>query len=175
MWARGKGPLFRLQGLNVSGHGDLQRVQLLKNPDPPAALPPDTWQHEILASEVKVPGGDTTYWCKIHQLPQELRSKHHVVQYEAVVTPGNEALVHHMEVFHCEAPQDQHMPQYEGSCFSPDRPKITQVCKRVLAAWAMGALPFTYPEEAGLPIGGPEFNLYVMLEIHYNNPERKEG
>jgi hypothetical protein len=77
----------------------------------------------------------------------------------------------------------------------------------VLAAWAMGALPFSYPEvhqenthichgivsnvqnvlqiitthkmkllqEAGLPIGGPDFNPYVMLEIHYNNPERRTG
>lgn len=35
--------------------------------------------------------------------------------------------------------------------------------------------PFTYPEEAGLPIGGPKFSRYVMLEVHYNNPELKEG
>ncbi|KAJ9576577.1 hypothetical protein L9F63_025529, partial [Diploptera punctata] len=173
VWARGKGPLFRLEGLNISGHGNMQRVQLLKNPNPPTALPPDTWKHEIINNAVKVPGDDTTYWCKVHQLPPELRTKHHVVQYEAVIQPGNEALVHHMEVFHCEVSPEQHMPQYEGSCFSPDRPEPTQACKRVLAAWAMGALPFTYPEEAGLPIGGPQFNLYVMLEVHYNNPELK--
>lgn len=35
--------------------------------------------------------------------------------------------------------------------------------------------PFTYPEEAGLPIGGSKFSRYVMLEVHYNNPELKEG
>lgn len=43
------------------------------------------------------------------------------------------------------------------------------------AAWAMGALPFTYPKEAGLPLGGPKTNKYVMLEVHYNNPEMKQG
>lgn len=43
------------------------------------------------------------------------------------------------------------------------------------AAWAMGAPPFVYPEEAGLPIGGPKSNKYVMLEVHYNNPELKDG
>ena len=26
------------------------------------------------------------------------------------------------------------------------------------------------PEEAGIPIGGPKFSRYVMLEVHYNNP-----
>nr|CAD7448509.1 unnamed protein product [Timema bartmani] len=93
--------------------------------------------------------------------------------FEAVVQEGNEALVHHMEVFHCVAPPDQNIPEYKGPCFAPQRPETTQVCKRVLAAWAMGAPPFVYPEEAGLPIGGPDFNPYVMLEIHYNNPEKR--
>lgn len=39
----------------------------------------------------------------------------------------------------------------------------------------MGADAFVYPEEAGLSIGGPDFNPYVMLEVHYNNPELHQG
>lgn len=39
----------------------------------------------------------------------------------------------------------------------------------------MGAPPFAYPDEAGLPIGGPKSNKYVMLEVHYNNPALKDG
>ncbi|UYV66179.1 DBH, partial [Cordylochernes scorpioides] len=35
--------------------------------------------------------------------------------------------------------------------------------------------PFPYPEEAGLPIGGPDFSRYVMLEVHYNNPDHRAG
>lgn len=94
-------------------------------------------------------------------------------KYESVIQKGNEGLVHHMEVFRCMAPANEEIPIYIGSCFDPERPKKTQVCKRVLAAWAMGANPFAYPEEAGLPIGGPNFNHYIMLEVHYNNPELK--
>lgn len=30
-------------------------------------------------------------------------------------------------------------------------------------------------QEAGLPLGGADFNPYVMLEVHYNNPEHKSG
>lgn len=51
-----------------------------------------------------------------------------------------------MEVFHCEAPLNEDIPLYDGDCFALDRPEKTQVCKRVLAAWAMGAPAFTYPE-----------------------------
>lgn len=175
VWARGRGPLFRLEGLNVTGaaRSGVQRTQLLKNTAPTASHPHDTWQHDIINSEVRVPGEDTTYWCRLHRLPAALRTKHHVVQvgahshfynaflyeglpvliltmfrtqYEAVIQPGNEPLVHHIEVFHCEAPHTQVMPEYQGPCFSPERPEVTKVCKRVLAAWAMGALPFSYPE-----------------------------
>lgn len=30
-------------------------------------------------------------------------------------------------------------------------------------------------QEASLPLGGEKFNPYVMLEIHYNNPEHRAG
>ena len=39
----------------------------------------------------------------------------------------------------------------------------------------MGADDFVYPEEAGLPIGGSGFNRFIMLEVHYNNPELQAG
>ena len=82
VWARGRGPLFRLEGLNVSGaaQSGMQRAQLLKNTSPSPSHPSDTWHHEILNSEVRVPGDDTTYWCRVHRLPAALRTKHHVLQ-----------------------------------------------------------------------------------------------
>ena len=35
--------------------------------------------------------------------------------------------------------------------------------------------PFTYPEEAGLSIGGEKFHPYVLLEVHYNNKNLRSG
>jgi len=86
-----------------------------------------------------------------------------VPQYEAVIQPGNEALVHHMEVFHCEAPHTQVMPEYQGPCVSPQRPEVTKVCKRVLAAWAMGALPFSYPE---VHHTNTHFGHVIVCDVH---------
>lgn len=64
---------------------------------------------------------------------------------------------------------------WAGPCGSDEAPPKLVQCKKVLAAWAMGAGPFTYPEEAGLEIGGPEFNQFVLLEVHYNNQAMEKG
>lgn len=63
-----------------------------------------------------------------------------------MVQNGNEGLVHHMEVFHCEATHDKAISPYSGLCTHTNRPKDTEVCKKVMAAWAMGATPFLYPK-----------------------------
>lgn len=178
VWATGDGPLFKVDGVSVLGVGTrrgMQRAQLLKNVHVDDHVPADAWALDVRAARVQVPAVDTTYWCHVTKVPRQLTRKHHVVKYEAMVQRGNEGLVHHMEVFHCEAPVAEYMPLYRGPCFATDRPDSTRVCKRVLAAWAMGAKPFIYPKEAGLPIGGADFNPYIMLEVHYNNPENKSG
>ncbi len=122
-----------------------------------------------------------------------------LLQYEPAMTPGNEHLLHHMEVFHCISLTDdpnEAFPLWSGPCGSEEAPEKLKQCKKVLAAWAignpnstveliqipfvnpffLGAGPFTYPAEAGLEIGGPDFGgLYVMLEVHYNNQQLESG
>ncbi len=126
--------------------------------------------------EIVIPSDDTTYWCSVHRLPGEFRHKHHVTEYEAVATPGNEDLLHHMEVFHCvgDDPREP-FPLWAGPCGAETAPPALTRCKKVLAAWAVGAGPFVYPEEAGLAVGGEDFGPYLMLEVHYNNQDRLRG
>uniref|UniRef100_T1J167 DOMON domain-containing protein n=1 Tax=Strigamia maritima TaxID=126957 RepID=T1J167_STRMM len=173
LYAMGEGPLPDIEGikLNEKEHG-FQRTQLLKNINPVPLLPKDAKTLTFLNDKVHVPGTETTYWCSLHKMPL-LSNKHHIVQFEAVIQPGNEALVHHMELFHCQIPVTQKMDDYNAACTAESKPPHYEACKKVLAAWAMGALPIRYPKEAGAPIGGPDFSQFVMLEIHYNNPELK--
>ena len=97
-------------------------------------------------------------------------------QYEPVKTPETADVLHHMEVFHCDsADPDEAFPLWSGPCGDPSAPEKLSRCKKVLAAWAIGAGPFTYPEEAGLAVGGPGFNPHVMLEVHYNNEGKRAG
>jgi len=103
-----------------------------------------------------------------------------------------------MEVFHCLTDASVEIPAYNGLC--DESPPELKVCSQVLGAWAMGAevskasavsiilkidvqfsnrsifvlpQPLTLPPEAGYPIGGPGYNQYVRIEMHYNNPMLK--
>lgn len=78
-----------------------------------------------------------------------------------------------MEVFHCDTDPNIKIPLYNGDC--KDMPAEGKVCSKVMALWAMGASTFTYPAEAGLPIGGKYFNPFIRLEVHFNNPDLIAG
>ncbi|CAI2343593.1 unnamed protein product [Caenorhabditis sp. 36 PRJEB53466] len=119
-----------------------------------------------------IPNVETTYQCIIRRMPFDTISKtYHVVRMEPYITPGNEHLVHHMEVFICR----DEVEEWSGSCNDAKKPAKAKSCSHVIAAWAMGEGPIQYPREAGLPIGGKGKNEYVMVEIHYNNPELHKG
>ncbi|KAL4617381.1 dopamine beta-hydroxylase [Arapaima gigas] len=162
-------PLRSVQQLNLSLlHPGVQRVLLLRPESPTPPLPHDVRTLEVLAPGITIPDQETTYWCYMYQLPPDI-PKNHIVMYEAVITPGNEAIVHHMEVFEC-APQMENIPQYSGSCESKMKPKKLNYCRHVLAAWALGAEAFYYPPDAGLALGGPGSSRFLRLEVHYHNP-----
>nr|XP_048679199.1 dopamine beta-hydroxylase isoform X1 [Caretta caretta] len=162
-------PVRSLQAINISAiHRGVQRVQLLKPNISAPELPRDMKTMEVRAPDVVIPSQETTYWCYMVELPDSF-PRHHIVMYEPVITAGNEAIVHHMEVFQCAAEFDS-FPHYNGPCDSKMKPDRLNYCRHVLAAWAMGAQAFYYPEEAGLAFGGPGSSKYLRLEIHYHNP-----
>uniref|UniRef100_A0A672L9X7 Dopamine beta-hydroxylase n=1 Tax=Sinocyclocheilus grahami TaxID=75366 RepID=A0A672L9X7_SINGR len=131
-------PILSLHELNISRlQPGVQRVLLLRPDTPSPALPRDVRTLEVLAPDVIIPTQETTYWCHIYQLPPNM-PKNHIVMYESVISPGNEAIVHHIEVFEC-SPQMDTVPQYSGSCDSKMKPRKLNYCRHVLAAWAMGA------------------------------------
>ncbi|KAM4634253.1 dopamine beta-hydroxylase [Polymixia lowei] len=161
-------PITSLEQLNLSRiQTGLQRVLMLRPDTPSPSLPPDVQILEVLAPNVIIPSQETTYWCFVQQLPN--LPKNHIVMYESVITAGNEAIVHHMEVFEC-SPEIQDVPQYSGSCDDKMKPGKLNYCRHVLAAWAMGAEAFYYPPDAGLPLGGPGSSRFLRLEVHYHNP-----
>uniref|UniRef100_A0AAG5DPF1 DOMON domain-containing protein n=1 Tax=Anopheles atroparvus TaxID=41427 RepID=A0AAG5DPF1_ANOAO len=150
-------------------------VQLLRADSIGIPEHPNERKHlDVRLQHVVVPRGETTYWCKIQRLePWLLAAKHHVVQFEPLVDGHKVSLVHHMEVFQCTMDVHVDIPAYDGNC--KDMPEEGRLCSKVMALWAMGAGTFTYPPEAGLPIGGPEFNPYIRLEVHFNNPHLEAG
>lgn len=53
---------------------------------------------DVTLKEVEIPVQETTYWCHIQKLDDFIQQKHHIVQFEPLIS--NEDIVHHMEVFH---------------------------------------------------------------------------
>ncbi|CAG0879812.1 unnamed protein product [Darwinula stevensoni] len=176
LYATGPGPLIKIEGLDLHDYEwGMARVQLLKPGIPIPRFPEGTFPVDVSAEKVAVPSEETTYWCHVYRLPDR-HAGFLPEQFEPRIEKKSRGLVHHMEVFHCETRDPSAaIPLYRGHCHADDRPREVDVCKRVLAAWAMGASPFWYPQEAGLPIGGADFNRYVMLEVHYNNPDKISG
>ena len=60
-------------------------------------------------------------------------------QFEGYIMKGNEDLVHHIEVFHCEVGPNEKVPYYNGPGLAEGKPKGLEVCRKVIGAWAMGA------------------------------------
>ncbi|XP_011382356.1 dopamine beta-hydroxylase [Pteropus vampyrus] len=67
------------------------------------------------------------------------------------------------------------VPRFSGPCDSKMKPARLNHCRHVLAAWALGAKAFYYPEEAGLAFGGAGSSRFLRLEVHYHNPLRMQG
>ncbi|XP_033732438.1 dopamine beta-hydroxylase-like [Pecten maximus] len=165
----------KLEGVSLSDLGvKITRVQLLKPDIPIPVYPSDTWTFEVTAPSITVPDKDTTYWWYLTRLPH-LSEKHHIIKYESVIQPGSEHLVHHMEVFQCEIGPDDVIRPYNGPGMAEGKPPGLSACRNVIGAWAMGAGPFILPPEAGTPVGDKSSSSFILLEIHYNNPNMVKG
>lgn len=74
-----------------------------------------------------------------------------IIKVNAVITPGNEHLVHHMELFHCTSPGSDVDMRYSGNCNDPSKPKETHGCSKVTAAWSFGAQVLIIMEKLKVP------------------------
>lgn len=75
-----------LRYLNLSSiQTGVQRVLMLRPDTAPPTLPADAQSLEVRAPDVVIPGQETTYWCFIKQLPENM-PKNHIVMV-AVVPP----------------------------------------------------------------------------------------
>ncbi|KAI3388689.1 hypothetical protein SNEBB_001402 [Seison nebaliae] len=133
---------------------------------------PNNFTIKFRARNVEIPSDETTYWCTTFKFPK-LSHKHHIIAFDAELSPESSGIVHHMELFHCWT--DDEVVEYNGRCTSEGKPSGLESCRKVLGAWAMGANEFIYPANTGTPVGGEAFPPYVVLEIHYNNPRHILG
>lgn len=72
-------PLASLEQLNLSQiETGVQRVVVLRPDTPSPTLPPDVSILDVRAPNVVIPSQETTYWCFIQKLPDNM-PKNHIV------------------------------------------------------------------------------------------------
>lgn len=77
------------------------------------------------------------------------------------------------------------MKQWVGkgrSCFEKSKSggeeefeAFNQCRQQVLAGWAVGGQGTIYPENIGFPLYNDAKDMYVMMEMHYDNSQFKKG
>ncbi|KAI1724249.1 dopamine beta-hydroxylase [Ditylenchus destructor] len=145
LFAIGHKPMGNLNQSDV--FYQMKYTQLLQQlvEDPAPVKTPYVKTLDIRANNIRVPAQRTTYWCQSVELDSSVKhSKHHIIKYEPIITPGMEHIVHHMEVFHCQKP----VPHFSDYCTNERAmPASKPTCSKSVV----------YPPQAGMPIGGEGF------------------
>ncbi|XP_048358837.1 putative DBH-like monooxygenase protein 2 [Sphaerodactylus townsendi] len=122
------------------------------------------YAYDLKLDDFPIPEDDTTYACTFLPLPR-VKTKHHIYKFEAVITPRNETIVHHILVYACG--NASVLPTGVSDCYGGD--PAFALCSQVLVGWAVGGGSYMFPDETGISIGTPQDPQWVRLEIHYSN------
>uniref|UniRef100_A0A914WF20 DOMON domain-containing protein n=1 Tax=Plectus sambesii TaxID=2011161 RepID=A0A914WF20_9BILA len=136
---------------------------------------PSTVTYDFRITNVTLPTDKRTlYWCEIIELPTW--NKHHIIANRMLVQKGNERYVHHLVVYGCgEEDMSEHLGK-PSACFSDTQVfSPMQKCTDYHAVWAVGGEDFVYPSNMGAPIFGNSKQRFVLLEMHYDNPDLTPG
>ena len=137
---------------------DAQEVAFMTRPFP---IDKDT-------SSLSSPG--TYYHCQ--GFAHTFDSRMHIVKARPQVDYYHAALVHHMQLFRCATPLSESDLAWQGDCYAAGAPRNVTGCDQVevITGWAVGGGEQHFPEDVGFPIGG-DGTTYLMMQIHYHNPQ----
>lgn len=104
---------------------------------------------------------ETDYVCYGFQFPTN--QLYHATRFQPLVDEAS--IVHHMILYTVQ--EDQREEGFFPCSTMPRGSQPTWV-------WAPGQAAFEPPEDVGFPVGGTE-SRWAVLQIHYNNPNRRSG
>ncbi|KAH8260736.1 hypothetical protein KR038_008774 [Drosophila bunnanda] len=182
---------------SLTGHGNNRGVKSLhllspmftqnsRDPHTRKNKKSETRNWDITVNNVTIePTMDTLYWCKIVRIP-ELSKKQHIIGYEALLSHFGHLklnIVHQMTLFECQTkfyPGSDPLSwdlwvRSSGTVCNSNllTPRDWDSCSTPVAVWSPGSRGQFLPSHAGIPIGGVSGVKYYMLEIHYDNSNRK--
>jgi hypothetical protein len=166
-------------GTDIAYHGSMRgstKLNLISVADESPKQPePNTEILDITIENLILPKQDTYYYCKGFQVPKSLTQKRHIYKYEFIFPKINYKSMHHALLYECRPGYDGENPKYEdGECYTSSAKG--ENCQAISIGWAVGGQEsIYYPKDMGYPIGGDTDYSYLILELHYDNPQLDIG
>ncbi|XP_067933312.1 dopamine beta-hydroxylase-like [Watersipora subatra] len=119
------------------------------------------------------------YHCQLKRAPK-FSTKHHLIKVDPLIEEENKGLVHHVVIYACyDAVDREHYFDGNNTSFDclvqANMPPDVYSCKTPITVWGVGGGPMYYPEEAGFPFGDEDSPDYIVMEMHYDNPQLLSG
>ncbi|CAG2102775.1 unnamed protein product, partial [Medioppia subpectinata] len=163
VWSTGSGLLIDRIDFKANKYG-FRPIRLMNIPERISPDLPKAKTYDFLNDDIPVPVLNTSWQCTVHRLPMVFYRKHHIVKYEPIIEAGNYELVHHMKLIMLK---DAHFDNQTYLAVDCDDQRLQYMDQ--ISAWANGSKAFSYPDEAGVPIGGQSGHQYLLLQTHYHN------
>ncbi|XP_064399035.1 DBH-like monooxygenase protein 2 homolog [Halichondria panicea] len=160
-----------IRGHEVAGSTSLNLLGGL----PQERVEPNSADFTILTSNVTIPAVDTTYWCVVSEIPSEVREQErYVYKISPEISANSSAYVHHIIIYLCNELNNTFLGD---SSVCEDTHIDIRSCRgsEIIAGWAVGGEDFVFPPGVALPIGGENSRRYIVIEMHYDNPDLQTG
>jgi hypothetical protein len=141
--------------------------------DGPSLRDENTFHVDLVSPAVELTSEKTAYCYSFFDLSKLLNGKSHIIAEDMRI--GTE-LLHHSVAYLCTAPEKKlsHgkvLCNYYRDHGEPDVTNYELCSSRVYLGWGKGGKSRVYPSRFGKPLGQDKFQ-YLVLENHYNNPDR---
>jgi hypothetical protein len=107
---------------------------------------------------------------------QKLEKAVHLTQFEILINPKNKNNFHHVLVYECATGfvPEKVISQECGYVYLPSDVAVNCIRQQIVG-WAIGGDPvYKFPLEAGYRLSPSTKTQYLLVEIHYDNPDLKK-
>jgi len=118
----------------------------------------------FLMPNITVPAQETSYLCTNFEAPRD--NKYQIIAGNYSITPNK--MVHHMILFACYSKPAAPAGKIYECTATPYE------CSAMYLVWVPGSEYETMPPGTGFPFGKGSYE-YMMLQVHYTNPEGRVG
>lgn len=122
----------------------------------------DVERLKVTLDQTNVPAQETTYICQHFKIPTD--KDYHVIAYKPEI--DNNIVMHHILLFGCKSGGNYQLNDAHDCGMSNGD------CSEQIGGWSVGDVGTCLPDDLGVLIGKNSGYSHVMLQLHWNNPQK---